>query len=176
MSRRMGRDKSRLRLGRRTLLGHIRAAALALGGRFRVRVIRHDKVPCLGPLGGMATALHTTRADAVMFLACDMPLITPGLLRHFWRQLTPRYDAVLAFHKLDKSRRLGFPAILRRQCLPGVLSQLLDGERSVQSLFRRFRTRPVKPRREHAGQLMNVNTPQDWEAMLARWRARSAGI
>ena len=69
----MGRDKSRLKLGRRTMLGHIRAEAKTLG--LPVRVIRRDLVPRCGPLGGIFTALKTTSADGVLFLACDMPFI-----------------------------------------------------------------------------------------------------
>src|SRR3989454_4591395 len=79
LSRRMGGDKSRLRLGRRTLLGHIRAEAKTLG--LPVRVIRRDIVPRCGPLGGIYTALKTTRADGVLFLACDMPFVRAGLLK-----------------------------------------------------------------------------------------------
>src|SRR2546430_17716334 len=78
-SRRMGRDKSRLKLGRRTLLGHIRAEAKTLG--LPVRVIRRDLVPRCGPLGGIYTALKSTRADGVLFLACDMPFVRAALLK-----------------------------------------------------------------------------------------------
>src|SRR6266566_1093085 len=78
LSRRMGRDKSRLRLGRRTMLGHIRGEARKLG--FPVRVIRRDAVPRCGPLGGVYTALKTTRAHAVVFLACDMPFVSADLI------------------------------------------------------------------------------------------------
>src|SRR5262245_53027899 len=54
-SSRMGRDKSRLRVGRRTMLTHAKQAAQALG--LPVRVIRRDIVPRCGPLGGVLTAL-----------------------------------------------------------------------------------------------------------------------
>jgi molybdopterin-guanine dinucleotide biosynthesis protein A len=75
----MGRDKARLRLGQRTMLGRIRVAARATG--LPVRVIRRDAVPRCGPLGGIYTALQSTRAEAVLFLACDMPFVTPELIQ-----------------------------------------------------------------------------------------------
>ena len=79
LSSRMGTDKARLRLGRKTLLGHVRAAARAAG--LPLRVIRRDIVPRCGPLGGVYTALRSTRAEAVMFLSCDMPFVTGELLQ-----------------------------------------------------------------------------------------------
>src|SRR5689334_13117942 len=79
LSRRMGLDKSRLKLGRRTLLGHIRAEAKRTG--LPVRVIRRDCVPRCGPLGGIFTALKSTRAEWVLFLACDMPFVSGELMK-----------------------------------------------------------------------------------------------
>ena len=77
LSSRLGRDKARVRLGRRTLLAHVRRAAKELG--LPVRVIRRDLVPRCGPLGGVFTALKTSRADAELFLACDMPFVSASL-------------------------------------------------------------------------------------------------
>ena len=84
LSTRMGRDKANLRIGGRTLLAHIRSTAKALG--LPVRVIRCDLVPRCGPLGGIYTALKTTAADAVLFLACDMPCVTETLLQTVLRK------------------------------------------------------------------------------------------
>src|SRR5882672_1217416 len=78
LSKRMGRDKARLRLGPNTMLGHIRATARRTG--WPVRVIRRDLVPRCGPLGGVYTALKTTQSDAVIFLACDMPFVEVEVL------------------------------------------------------------------------------------------------
>src|SRR2546427_11353860 len=75
-SSRMGRDKSRLRLGGRTLLAHIRATAKTIG--LPHRIIRRDLVVHCGPMGGLYTALVTSRADATLFLSCDMPFVSAG--------------------------------------------------------------------------------------------------
>ena len=75
----MGRDKSRLRFGGRTLLSHIKRAAESTG--LPVRVIRRDIVPRCGPLGGVYTALTRTKMDHVLFLPCDMPLMSEALIR-----------------------------------------------------------------------------------------------
>ncbi|HAM70177.1 MAG TPA: hypothetical protein DCM86_00850, partial [Verrucomicrobiales bacterium] len=78
-SARMGRDKSRLRLGRWTLVGILRRAGRAAG--FRTRVVRRDRVPGCGPLGGVWTALQSSRTAGTLFLGCDMPFVTPRLIR-----------------------------------------------------------------------------------------------
>src|SRR5438034_10314023 len=97
-SRRMGRDKTRLRLGSKTMLGHVRAAARATG--FPVRIIRRDTLPPRrgpsalaglrhGPLAGIYTALKTTQGEFVLFLAADMPFISPKLIALLLAQLQP---------------------------------------------------------------------------------------
>src|SRR5262245_23419835 len=64
LSSRMGRDKSRVRLAGRTLLSCVRAQAEATG--WPVRIIRRDLTPMCGPLGGIFTALASTRADLLI--------------------------------------------------------------------------------------------------------------
>src|SRR5438034_4202031 len=78
LSSRMGRDKSRLRLGERTLLAHICATAKTIG--LPHRIIRRDLVVQCGPIGGIYTALVTCRVNATLFLSCDMPLVSAALL------------------------------------------------------------------------------------------------
>src|SRR5580765_479919 len=84
LSSRMGQDKSRLRLGGRTLLARIRATAKTIG--LPHRIIRRDLVTQCGPLGGLFTALVTSRADAILFLSCDMPFVSAGLLEMLVRK------------------------------------------------------------------------------------------
>src|SRR6266487_6092145 len=114
----MGRDKARLRLGRRTLLGHVRAQAQKLG--LPIRIIRRDLVARCGPLGGVYTALKTSRADAELFLACDMPFVSVGLLARLLSGLGPRQDAV--FSALDGPA--SFPFLVRVRALPIVEKQI----------------------------------------------------
>ncbi|MED5495113.1 MAG: Rid family hydrolase, partial [Verrucomicrobiota bacterium] len=64
-SRRMGRDKHSIRLGRRTLLAHTKAAFVEAG--WKPRVVATDRQPGLGPLGGIATALQQTNHSRVIF-------------------------------------------------------------------------------------------------------------
>lgn len=151
-----GREKARLRLGRRSLLGHVRAAAAGLG--WPVRILRKDAVPRCGPLGGIYTALLNSRADAELFLACDMPFVSPALLRSLPGELTEGTDAA----SVMLGATAGFPLVLRTSALPVVAEQVRLGRFSLQSLLRMLNTKQITLPRELEWELTNVNTPEDW--------------
>ena len=153
----MGRDKSRMRLGNRTLLGWVKRAALATG--MRVRVIRRDVVPSCGPLGGVMTGLRSSRAAVVVFLACDMPFVTPRLIKALLRGL--RRDDAAIFSETESGA--GFPFALRRDGLKVAEAQWARGRLSIQALASALKARRIRlhqARRE----LRNMNTPDDLPA------------
>lgn len=156
MSTRMGRDKARLRFGRRTLLGHVRAAAEATG--WPVRVVRKDLVPRCGPLGGIYTALKSTRAEAVLFLACDMPFVSEKLLKSVVSKLGRDWPA--AFAVTDDGA--GFPFAIRADALPVIERQLVDKVYSLQRLAAVLRARRVRVSGVCKHELQNINTPEEW--------------
>ena len=158
LSTRMGRDKARLRLGRHSLLGLVRASARKTG--WPVRVIRRDLVARCGPLGGVYTALKTSRADAELFLACDMPFVSVGLLARLLSGLGPRRDAV--FSAFDGSA--SFPFLVRVRALPIVEKQIRRKRFSVQSLARALRAKLIRLPRHDQAELVNINTPGDWKS------------
>ena len=156
-SRRMGEDKARLRVGRRSLLGHARALAADLG--LASRVVRVDRRAGNGPLGGVETALRRTRAARVLFLSCDMPFLTMALVE---RLLEVQHSAVFT----ESEKMAGFPFCLSKGVLPSVEASLEAGELSVQAFARRYGFRVAIPRCDWS-QLANINTP----AQLAAARA-----
>ncbi|HEU0008538.1 MAG TPA: molybdenum cofactor guanylyltransferase, partial [Verrucomicrobiae bacterium] len=160
-SSRMGRDKSRLRIGRRTMLAHARQAAEALG--LRVRVIRRDIVPRCGPLGGVLTALRTSRAEGELFLACDMPFVSAALLRKLLRKLSGSCQAAFT---LDRGLA-GFPFAMRVECVSIVEAQIAAKEFSLQALARTLRASLVSPPRSRREQTLNINTRVDLAAARA---------
>src|SRR5690348_2685612 len=180
LSKRMGLDKSRLRLGSSTMLGHIRKNARATG--LPVRVIRRDCVPKCGPLGGIYTALKSTKADSILFLACDMPLVSTELIRLILgrvgeflpkKSMESRLQpAVRISHSpaiFIRSRgRAGFPFILPHEAIEAVDCQIQTGDYSLQSLADSLRATilPLKP--PWSQQLFNVNTQKDWAAACLR--------
>jgi len=163
LSERLGRDKASLVLGKRTMLSLIRSTAAATG--LPVRIIRKDIVPRCGPLGGIYTALRTTRGEAVLFLACDMPFITTELLIRILSNLTSRYQACFALAR----SKVCFPFVLRRTVLGQVLQHIERKQYSLQSLAKIPRTKLVRLTPLVMPQLSNINTPADWILARRRW-------
>jgi len=154
LSARMGRDKARLKLGGRTMLAIIRATAGQL--KLPTRSVRRDLVARCGPLGGILTGLQTTRAEAVLFLACDMPLVSAALLKRCLRLSGAGVRAVFA----SQQSRWGFPILLPASALAVVERQIVRQRLSVHELAEAVRARKLRvptQRRE----LFNINTPRD---------------
>jgi len=158
LSARMGRDKARLRLGGKTLLRRVQD--IAGQTKWPVRVIRRDLVERCGPLGGVYTALQTTPADSVLFLACDMPFVTVELVEKMIDLWPSKTGAI--FTRGGIGGKAGFPFILRRNLLAKVERQLAQRHYSLQMLAASCRARIFAVRL--AGPvLFNVNTPGEWE-------------
>src|SRR6266568_5804271 len=156
LSSRMGRDKSRLRLGGRTLLAHIRTTAKVIG--LPHRIIRRDLVTQCGPLGGLYTALVTSRADATLFLSCDMPFVSTGLLEMLLRKAKHNENALF----VEANGLVGFPLVLfRHTALPVVESQLEKMGLSLQRLAQALRAQTIRLAARQARELFNVNTQDD---------------
>jgi molybdopterin-guanine dinucleotide biosynthesis protein A len=166
LSERMGADKLRLRLGRRTTLGHVRALAKSLD--LPTRVIHKDLVPRCGPIGGIYTALKKARKPAVLILSGDMPFVSRELVERLIDAARVRDQAVFAHSEPG----FGFPALLRVESLPVVESQIANGKRSIQALARTLNARAFTPPIRLAGDLFNLNTPEDLEAARERMLER----
>ncbi len=162
LSTRMGRDKSHLLLDQRTMLGVVRATAKQLN--LPVRVIRRDLKPRCGPLGGIYTALKTTCCESVLFLACDMPFVSPGLLQRVLGAFRPDRCALF----VRGGSRVGFPFLLRRDVLPVVENQIARTRFSLRGLATTLKAKTVRVPRALAGELFNINTPADWEKARRR--------
>ena len=161
----MGRDKARLRLGGRTLLGRIRAESGKVG--LPVRVIRDDLIPGCGPLGGIYTALKTSEAGAELFLACDMPFVSAGLMKNALRSWKSHQSAVFTF----SCDVVGFPFLVPVDALPVVERQISIKQYSLQKLARALRATLVQLIADPDWELFNVNTPGDWRAARQHWKA-----
>lgn len=153
LSTRMGRDKARLRLGGRTLLAWVRTAAQATG--WPVRVIRRDLGPRCGPLGGVWTGFQRSRAERLVFLSCDMPFVTPTLIR-----MVAARRGKGVFTQTEEGA--GFPFALDRTCLPLVARSLAEKRFSVQALATRLHARKLRLPRPRREELRNLNTPEDF--------------
>ena len=170
LSSRMGRDKSRLRLGDRSLLAHICATAKTIG--LPHRIIRRDLIVHCGPIGGIYTALVTCRTDASLFLSCDMPFVSAELLEMLVLKSKQNGNALF----IKANGQVGFPFVLfRRTALPVVESQLAKMAFSLQQLAQALSSQTIKLASRRASELFNVNTPEDLKEARALWRERPPG-
>jgi len=164
LSQRMGRDKARVRLGKRTMLGQVQTAAATTG--LPVRVIRRDCVPRCGPIGGIYTALSSTTSTAILFLACDMPFVTPDLMlllvKNFQTSRKP------LFVRSGPDGAPGFPFVLSRETLKLVSAQIERGELSLGALAKVLQAKSARLPRSLAPQLTNINEPNDLEYAIRR--------
>src|SRR5256885_2114372 len=92
---RLGRvDKSQLRIGEHTVLERQLAALRPYAERIFVVLahddarsqvanleVVHDRLPGLGPLGGLEAALRHATGDHVLVLGCDLPFINEEVVR-----------------------------------------------------------------------------------------------
>ncbi len=156
-SRRMERRKADMDLEGRSLVEWARDAAREAG--LAVSVLRQDRMPGLGPLGGVLTAFSRFRAQWLLFLACDMPFLASSTLRQLIRAGI-RHDTGVFFASRG---RIGFPFLLPRRSAAAVEEQASSGKLSLQDLGARLGAQaiPVAPRQRL--RFLNLNTPQDWE-------------
>ena len=143
------------------MLGHVRAAAKATG--WPVRVIRRDLVERCGPLGGIYTALKTSRAETEVFLACDMPFVSAELLKRLVAQLSLKRAAVFAVAGEDA----GFPFVIRANALSVIEDQMEKRAFSLQKLAAALKARRVRISKARQGELRNINTPEEWRALAS---------
>ena len=159
-SRRMGQDKTRLKIGSRTLWQHALASACRFG--FAVRVIRRDQLRGLGPMSGVLTALRTTRYHALIFLAADMPWISWATVRQLIREVSKIRPGIFTITGAGP----GFPFALLTALLPRVEKYIASGRRSLRGFASLFADSDFAPPLSQLRGLTNLNLP----CQLARER------
>jgi molybdenum cofactor guanylyltransferase len=176
LSTRMGHDKALLDLTGETSVERLARVALKTTSRLVVvadgasklegqklgdAVVLEDIVHRCGPLGGIYTGLAQAATDWNLFLTCDMPLMTAGLMRRLTRSAGSRHDAV-CFLLAGEETFQPFPLLLRKDVFP--LAGRLIGERrySVMGFLKLMRVKTIAlSARESQPAFLNVNTPDD---------------
>ncbi|HEX8070805.1 MAG TPA: molybdenum cofactor guanylyltransferase [Pyrinomonadaceae bacterium] len=184
-SRRMGRDKARLRLGGETFVARAARALAALTPCVRLVSARPDAaefgLPVVadvyrdcGALGGLHAALAACRAPWAAVVSCDLPFVTGA----YWLRLAvfaeadapdaDAPDAVVPFQPDGRAQPL-CALYARAACLPAVERMLRAGELRPRRLLEQVRARRVAPAElralpEAARLFTNVNTPEEYEA------------
>ena len=166
-SSRMGRDKALLDWHGRPLLAHM--VNLVHSATDQVEVVGRDRLPDrlpgLGPLSGIATALAASSSDANLIVAVDLPLLTKDFLIYFSSRLQNSKNSLLAC-KIESH----FPLCLgtRRTLLPEIERRLSKSELSIHALIEASDAEIISEAELHdrgfgASLFRNINTPKDYE-------------
>jgi len=196
-SRRMGRDKTQMRLGARAVVPYL-AEQLAVrcqevwaigrawpqGDWPRFLRSRPDLHPGCGPLGGIATALRLAgtepsaarakskkrpgSAKAALVLACDMPMVRGELLDRLLEARDPDRPASIFRNPLT-GRLEPMPGIYEPTALQAIEQAMATGRLAVTKLLEAVGAHVVEVPEDMGDQLLNVNTPEDLHA--ARMKA-----
>jgi len=136
-SKRMGADKASVVLSGKPLLEHVLAQLEPLFADILISV--REKRPDIvypqivdgsesrGPMVGIQSALEAVKTDWVFVIACDMPLISTGLIQHL-AGLRSQHDAVVPFAFNRPQPLFGF---YNKTCLPLMEARMKQGKRSM---------------------------------------------
>jgi molybdopterin-guanine dinucleotide biosynthesis protein A len=184
-SSRMGRNKAFLMLSGRTLIEIVTSAVREAVGNVTIvgppEVYQHLGIPVIpdrtahaGPLAGIETALsHTTAAgnlpDWNLIVACDMPNVTPTVLRRILAEAQAHPDAACI---LPCSCVTGFSlteplcAAYHKRILPVISQALAEGIRKVTDALPKESIHYLPMTNDPAFQ--NINTPDEWSRVSGR--------
>jgi molybdopterin-guanine dinucleotide biosynthesis protein A len=165
-SARMGRDKALLDWHGRTLLDHMTHLISAVADKVHVvgRDPLPDRVPGLGPLSGIATALETSSTDTNLVVAVDLPSLTEKFLQYLTSE-AEQTSGPLTACKIGSH----FPLclVIHRRLLPEVQRRLAARDLSVHALIENVPSRLVSEQELlnagfNASLFRNINTEQDY--------------
>lgn len=119
-----------------------------------------DKVKGKGPLGGIYSVLTEAKHESIFVMACDMPFVDEDGIRILY-ELMEDYDAVIPstggkIHPLY--------AFYHKRMLNLVKQNLQDEILKITRTLDECRTRKVENINDF--NLMNVNTPEDYQKIL----------
>lgn len=188
-SSRMGIDKAWLEIDGQALiertLASVRAVTSSVAiianaegyGSLGVPVFA-DRQRGVGPLEAVRVALSHTQTNRVLLIACDLPFLTPELFS-FLLSIPSTSQAVVPLSSDNQLEPLC--AIYCKASLENVENLIERGERKMAKLFEEVPTRFVafeEIRHLDGAHLFfeNINTPEDYERTLLRFRARTRPI
>lgn len=130
-------------------------------GLFRGYSTVSDLRPNCGPLGGIESLLANGIDPAGQYLICpcDVPLLTPELLRLL---LKPSKSIATVFQVEGRDEIEPLPARISADALPVVRAMLDQRQLAVWKLMEKLQPEVVVISVEWVRQLRNVNTLEDW--------------
>jgi len=128
-----------------------------------------DQILERGPLEGLYQGLKSATNEWVFFVACDMPFLRVEVIR-FLFTWTSKYDAIVprlqsGLHPLH--------SFYHRRCLPSIKNNLEAGRLKIIDFYPTCSVKYVEETEleifsDLTKAFCNVNTPEEWSAILNR--------
>lgn len=128
-----------------------------------------DIIKGIGPLGGIYTGLKSIGGTNGFFVACDMPFLNSGLIRHM---TTVCNDFDVTIPRVS-GRLHTLHAIYHKNCLPHIENLIERGDHKITHFFGRAKVNyltenDIRPFDPDLLSFLNVNSPQDFEKLKAK--------
>ena len=171
-SKRMGRDKAKLKIGQQTFLGHIIQELSICDEVFLSSAVNNDyseygldvimdEKPDSGPMEGIRRSLYHAAYDDVFICAYDMPFFRREMVPFLKDRKDPGHDIVVF---RDAERVHPLCGIYGRSVLPVIERFLSEGRRRMMDLLDSVSTKyvDIADGGFPGDVLRNVNTPEEY--------------
>lgn len=128
-----------------------------------------DKLPNLGPLGGLHTALTHTLEQLgrgwILLVPCDLLVFENAWCHRFETEMAQATLGTRAIALFDEDW-LPFPAIYHTDLLPCVTSQIDQGFLSLRQLLKHPDSGAIRVAAQELPTIQSANTPDEWKRFL----------
>ena len=177
-SSRMGTDKALLELNGKSFIKQLaeefdffEEKMIARGNNESISNVNWTMISDIyqerGPIGGLHTALSICKSDALFCITCDMPLAKKTLAEKLFSLMEEGVDAIIV--KTEDDRIHPLCGIYRKSTLPIFEEQIQLGNHRMMSVLDKICVKYVTICfAEQTQQLMNVNTPREYEKIIRK--------
>jgi len=179
LSSRFGSNKALARWGRKFLIQHVKGIMASVFkdcllstntpeqyAFLNIPMIQ-DIYQNMGPLAGIHAALRYTAKPWIFVVGCDMPLVTPDLIRYLCGFAQDDYEAVIPWLELGPEPLCG---LYHKTALDKIELQLNNSKAQVLKLFGKMPVRKVKDKEllkvtRDLQVFFNINKKQDLDSV-----------
>lgn len=132
---------------------------------FGIKVVK-DITPNIGPMGGIHSCLRESTTPVNIVLSCDMPFVTPEVIRHL---LDHSRDALVTVPWYGNEHYEPLCGIYHKDSIPEMEKLIRQGNYKLPDLFKKIQVNRLEVNREHP--VMNwpqiffsINSPEDLDS------------
>lgn len=174
-SSRMGRDKAFLELDGKSFIAKLceelncfEEKIIARGNKSEISDTSwkciSDNYQEKGPIGGLHAVLSNCESQVMFCVSCDMPFITYSLVHKLCEYMKDDTDAVIAVTQDGRIHPLC--GLYRKSVVTILEEQILAGNYRMRGVLDKISVNYVTIPAEDGQQLRNINTPQEYLAVI----------